>query len=434
MKFVIVGAGALRNLGAICNYARIGEPVKGGELALVDLDATKVEVMGKLAETMPEVREAGISVSATTDIEEALPGADFVYVTIRVGGVDGMLRDEDLGMKYDLHGHDDFGPSAASISIRTVPAMVDIAQKMERLCPDAWMINLTNPVPVLTEAVTQATAIKNVGVCSGPENVRGFLAGITGLGGPEKFEYLAAGIDHFGWWVDCTYDGKPFYPMFDKMLPDIDLEQFGGHVYWPVRAYQLYGKAIFATDHCFHWLYHDEMLEARRKAHKQPGKPRDQVQREAFERVRDVAGSLTTEQFWACEELSPLRPAKMDTILGIIEGLLSKEGKRLTGVVRNNGAIVNLPDDACVHVSCDFRDGRATPARDLAIPEEVVGLTCSILQHQKLLIKAIFETDREILIKSFLADPMIRSIPKVESLVDEILEANRAYLGEGWRL
>jgi len=431
MKLVVIGAGALRNIGAVCDYCKIGEEVRGSDLVLVDTDPERLEVACKVTRKMPEVIQSDVRVEATTSLDEALPGADFVYVTIRVGGVSGMIRDEEIGIKHGFHGHDDFGPSAAFIALRTIPVMLDIARKMEKHCPNAWMLNLTNPVAVLCEALAQRTRIKHVGLCDGPRNLRGDLAGIMGWKSSAGIECHAAGINHFGWGVDCWHKGQPLYPMLDKRLKETDYSNLPEYMQWMIELYRLYGNAIFATAHCFHWFYHDEKLEGRRNAYRDRP-PRDDVQQQEFEQLKAVADQLSPSEFWNNEAVAKFKSHRQNLAISVVEGFLKQDGRLIELNVRNNGAITNLPEDALVEVSCRIAGDKVEPVQGLAIPEQVVPLTKSIIYHQKLLIRAAFEKKKKVLLQSLMADPiMMQSYHRVIAMLDELIEANKEYL-QGW--
>lgn len=430
MKLVIVGAGALRNISAVRDYCLIGNEVHNGELVLVDTDPERAETVTELTRKMPEILDAGIQVEGATSLEEALPGADFVYTTIRVGGVGGMLTDENIGAKYGFAGHDDFGPSGAFITLRTLPVMVDIARKMERHCPEAWLLNLTNPVALIAEGLTQTTPIKHFGLCGGDANLCYDLADIMGWESPAPFEYLAAGIDHFGWWVECSLEGKPFYPMLDERLKDIDISQLKYYLKMTAEVYKIYGMALFASAHCMHWFYHDHFLDGLLRRQQSTGPDRAEKQKEAFQGVIDLTRQVTTEGFWENETLAKLA-ASHNLATSVMEGFIKGDGKLRTVNVRNEGAITNLPDDATVEVSCKFENGGFERVRGMTIPDEIAPLTAAIVAHQKLVVKATIEKDRHVLIQAMLADPMMRSLGKVEPMVDELLAANKDCM-PGW--
>ena len=151
-RIAFVGGGNPRTLGVIHDWALQGRIAQGSKVCVMDIDKRRADVISALARQMPEMKDTAIGVTGTSDLAEALDGADFVYNVIRVGGIGAMEQDKRIGLKYGYHGHDDFGPSAAMIALRTIPVLLDIAGEMTRRCPNAWLLNFTNPVPLLVNS------------------------------------------------------------------------------------------------------------------------------------------------------------------------------------------------------------------------------------------------------------------------------------------
>jgi len=158
--------------------------------------------VGERAKLMPEAQDCGARVSYGQNLDQGLDGADFVYLVIRVGGVAAMERDKQIAVRHGFHCHDDFGPSAVFIALRTVPVALDVARRMEQRCPNAWLLDFTNPVSLITHAVHHHCKVKVVGLCGGGRNAKYDLADILGWERPDlRLTYDAVGINHFGWLV-----------------------------------------------------------------------------------------------------------------------------------------------------------------------------------------------------------------------------------------
>ncbi len=167
MKIAFIGGGALRTLGAIREWCSLSHS-SSSDNVIMDLDLSRAELVAGLANLMPEARKGGRRFRATDNLAEALDAADFVYIVIRVGGVTALEEDKMTGIRYGYHGHDDFGPSGMALAVRTIPVILNIAGKMEKLCPEAWLLIFANPEAVLLNAVTRYTGIKCAGFCPGP--------------------------------------------------------------------------------------------------------------------------------------------------------------------------------------------------------------------------------------------------------------------------
>ncbi|MEJ2210501.1 MAG: hypothetical protein P8129_15890, partial [Anaerolineae bacterium] len=167
-QVVIVGAGsAIFGLGTLATLVR-SERLHGGTLGLVDLNAEGLELIDRLARRLNREWDAGLTIESSTRREEVLPGSDFVIVSIEVGPREGMWRrDWEIPLEFGVRQPygENGGPGGFAHTLRQVPEMLAIARDMERLCPDAWLINFTNPVPRLCLAVSRYSQIKTVGLC-----------------------------------------------------------------------------------------------------------------------------------------------------------------------------------------------------------------------------------------------------------------------------
>jgi alpha-galactosidase len=197
MRIVIVGGGSYQWVPTLATDLALTRSVRGAEIVLDDLDASRLARTTPVVEHISDVTGAGFRVTATTDQRAALRGADFVLVNITTGGLASMQRDLDIPWRYGIRqpGGDTVGPGGINRALRNVPVMVGIARDMEDLCPDAWLLNLTNPMTVLCRAVTKTTAIKTVGLCHEVTNFRGVLTLLTGAAW-DAIELSVSGVNH----------------------------------------------------------------------------------------------------------------------------------------------------------------------------------------------------------------------------------------------
>lgn len=434
-KIVFVGGGSLRTLGIIRDWVLQGEIAEGSRVCVMDLDARRVRIISALAQQMPEIRDTGIEVDGTADLGEALEGADFVYVVIRAGGVDGMTRDKRIGLKYGFHGHDDFGPSAAMIVLRTVPVVLKIAAEMKQRCPDAWMLNFANPVPFIVRAVRDYSKIKVMGFCGGDQNQLWDIPRLLGWDwekGPNlDFTYRGVGIDHFCWTTELYYKGEDFYP---RLLDEIARMDLSAKIWWlqlQVELLQLYGLWSPVSGHCLHWTHHEVMVEDLRKsfapidAGKRPARADAQAQH--MDSVEGCIGKDLGASFWEQESLkqviSPVgRPAAGIRAIG---AMLRDSGEEMMLNMRAPGAVDNLQDEGIVLLSAKlFRDG-PHPCHFRGVPDGIAPLTRLILDYQKALVHAALRGTRRDLESAVFMDPHMRDVGRVRGMLDELLEASR---------
>ncbi|MBV9357676.1 MAG: alpha-glucosidase/alpha-galactosidase, partial [Chloroflexi bacterium] len=180
-----------------------------GDIILQDINPTALEDIRRYGKKVMAAADAAFSVEATTDLPAALKGSDFVVVTITTGGLDTMALDLDIPRRYGIYQSvgDTVGPGGLSRALRNVPPLVEIARAMERACPDAWMLNLTNPMSILTRVVNKVTSIKAMGLCHELFGVRGGLMRMFDAR-VEDFEMRVAGINHLIWLLDLKIRGQ----------------------------------------------------------------------------------------------------------------------------------------------------------------------------------------------------------------------------------
>src|SRR5579864_6106491 len=184
-------------------------PDLDGTVVLHDLNSTALNDIERYGRRLFERQGSRFSIETTTDLDRALDGAEFVVVTITTGGLPTMALDLEIPERYGIYQSvgDTVGPGGLSRALRNVPVIVGIAQAMERRCPDAWMLNLTNPLTVLTRVVTMTTRVKAMGLCHELFGVRGALMRIFGAS-VDEFEMRVAGINHLIWLLDLTIGGR----------------------------------------------------------------------------------------------------------------------------------------------------------------------------------------------------------------------------------
>lgn len=185
-----------------------------GTIVLHDVNPAAMEELGRYTRKVVDAAGADFAVETSPDLAAALTGAEFVIVTITTGGLEAMRKDLDIPLKYGIYQSvgDTVGPGGLSRALRNVPVLLEIARTMERVCPDAWMLNLTNPMTVLTRAVTKTTGVKTVGLCHELHGVRGKMQRMFGAD-KEDFEVRVAGINHLIWLLDLKIKGQDGFAM-----------------------------------------------------------------------------------------------------------------------------------------------------------------------------------------------------------------------------
>src|SRR5262245_29677831 len=226
MKIVIVGGGSAQWVPILVDDVVIAPCLASAELVLHDVDAERLGRTSAYASHVAGLAGSGVTVRATTDLDDALAGADFVTVCISTGGLDSMACDLDVSARFGLPLPigDTVGPAGISRALRNVPVLVGIARAMERHCPDAWMLNVTNPLTALTRAVTRETAINAVGLCHEVQNCRFFVSQMLDASYGDV-ELRVTGVNHLPLIVGIEVDGRDrFADLVDVAHERVDLD------------------------------------------------------------------------------------------------------------------------------------------------------------------------------------------------------------------
>lgn len=459
-KIVVIGAGsAVFGLGALSTMLQ-SPLLRGAQLALCDINEQGLETMTALAKIMNETWGANITITSSTNRRELLPGADFVIVSIQVG-----QREEVWEMDWQIplrHGvrqpyAENGGPGSFAHTARNLPLILDIARDMEELCPDAYYLNLVNPLIRLTTAVHRYTKIKVVGLCHqllwGYAMAGAILADRFNITVPEHFhvhtdadnmpifipvaraavqnlEIKAAGINHFSWVYDIRdkHTGEDLYPeLREKWLKRYrqDFEPLSRVVF------ETYGMMPTAGDShmCEYlsfvsdprtkpWEKYDLKLQSwdgnrRRRAH------RKQLAADI------VAGKASVEELRDVYRHDMLDEGIPEMVAAVH---YNKQHYHPQLNIPNEGYIPNLPNDAIVEVpgliSAYGFQGLSFPA----LPEGIAELCRRELALSSLIVDAAVSGDRQLAIQALLLDPMVTDIDTARAIFEDFLTEFNQYL------
>ena len=218
-KITIIGGGGVRAPLLIHGLAQAQALFGIGEVTLFDIDVERTETIAGIGREIVRKLGAGFAIRVTSDLEDAATGADFVLSSIRVGGMKARARDERLAIEHGLAGQETTGPAGAAMALRTLPVTLGQAKVVEAVAPDAWFINFSNPAGLITQALTEHTRLKVIGICDTPSEVFHKIAEAVGAPASEMF-FDYAGLNHLGWVRRVLLRGED---ITERLLADTEL-------------------------------------------------------------------------------------------------------------------------------------------------------------------------------------------------------------------
>jgi 6-phospho-beta-glucosidase len=415
MKLAVIGGGSTYTPELVAGLARERERLDLSELVLQDIDPQRREVVGGLAGRMLEAAGYDGELLVTDELERALDGASFVLIQLRVGGQAARLTDETIPLACGCIGQETTGAGGLGKALRTVPVVLEIAERVRELAADdAWIVDFTNPVGIVVRGLLDA-GHRAVGLCNVAIGVQRSLARMLGVE-PERVLVDQVGLNHLTW-VRAVHVDE------DDVLPDLlaeRIDELAENVDWPASLLERLGA--IPSYYLRYFYLHDNVLEEQRA-----GKPRAaevaEIERELLELYRDPA--LTT------------KPALLERRGGayyseaatqLVAALATGSGDVQVVDVRNAGTLAGLAEDDAVEVPARIGADGPAPLQQPPLAPELLGLVQHVAAYERLAAKAAVTGERDLVYKALLAHPLVGQVPQAEELTEQLLATGHEYL------
>ncbi len=422
-KIAMIGAGSTvfaKNLmGDIWSYPEL----RDAHIALMDIDGERLATSEKVAHHIKSQLGATGQITATLNRREALKGADYVIIMVQVGGYKpSTVIDFEIPKKYGLKQTiaDTLGIGGIFRALRTIPVLLDIARDMEELCPDALMLNYTNPMAMLCWALNRETSIANVGLCHSVQGTAKELARDIAVPA-EEINYVCGGINHMAFYLKFERNGEDLYPLIrrvydEKRVPDgnrVRYEMFKWLGYFVTESSEHF------SEYCPWFIRSDspELIE-------RFNIPIDEYIRRCEEQIKGweaLRGKMENG-----EELGEIRKS-MEYGSTIIHSCETGRPSVIYGNVDNNGYIDNLPFDCCVEVPCLVDRNGVQPTVVGALPPQLAAMCMTNINVQSLTVEAAVTGRREHVYHAAMLDPhtwQSLNLDQIKSLVDDLFDAH----------
>ncbi|MDO6765213.1 6-phospho-beta-glucosidase [Agarivorans sp. 1_MG-2023] len=429
LKITIIGAGSSYTPELIEGLIHRSSELPIGQLWLVDIEEghDKVNIIGDLTRRMLAKNNLEhINVHVTLDRKEALKDADFVCSQFRAGCLEGRIRDERISLKYGMIGQETNGLGGFANACRTIPIALEIAHEMEELCPDAWLLNFTNPSGMVTEAILKHTKVKAVGLCNVPVIMQKGIAKMLDVN-EQDFVLQVAGLNHFIFARQVLINGQDkLEDIVDEMLSGNDtlvpanIPAFD----WPEQLLRNMGMIPCAYLRYYYTsqdIMQQEIVEANGEG------TRGEVVKAMEERLFDIyrnpalsekpkelekrGGQYYSEA--ACELMSSIYNDKR-TIMHVN--------------TRNNGTIAGLPDDCAVEVSSMITRSGPVPLNVSPFPSDTLRLIQMMKDFETLTVEAAVTGDRNIAHRALILNPLVTTGSILEEALNETIDENLDFM------
>jgi 6-phospho-beta-glucosidase len=414
VKLAVIGAGSTYTPELVAGLARERDRIGLREIILHDIDPERREIVGGLAQRMLSAAGYDGELLITDDLDRAVEGASFVLIQLRVGGQAARLGDETFPLACGCIGQETTGAGGLAKALRTVPVVLEIASRVSELAGNAWIIDFTNPVGIVTRSLRDA-GHRAVGLCNVAIGIQRYIAGIVDVT-PERVFVDQVGLNHLTWVRSVLVDGREALPQLiadhgDELAvgagqPREVLEELGA-----IPSYYLR-----------YFYFHDAVLEEQRD-----GVPRAatvaEIERKLLELYRDP--SLTTKPK-LLEQRGGAFYSEAATQLVASLSVGDRDVQVLD--LRNEGALPGLADDDVVEVPARIEREGPVPLQQPPLAPELLGLVQHVAAYERLAAAAAVAGDRTLVHKALLAHPLIGQVPQADELVEALLTGGAEHL------
>ena len=432
-KIAFLGAGSTVFAKNILGDCMLLPATDGWEFALYDIDAKRLDESFKMLNTIKKNLKKDINIVAYHDIptrKAALRGAKYVVNAIQQGGYEpSTVIDFEVPKKYGLRQTiaDTSGIGGIFRNLRTLPVMEAFARDMEAVCPDAFFLNYTNPMCVLTGYMARFTQIKTIGLCHSVQHCTHGL--LTSLAMPtDNIKEKIAGINHMAWLLEISRDGEDLYPEIKRRAKE---KNGNGKKHWDMVRYELMDKfGYYVTESSEHNAeYHPYFIKSNYpELIERFNIPLDEYPRRCVEQIKQW--EKMRDDLIADENLTHMRTTEYGSYL--IEAIETNQPFTFGGNVLNTGGLIsNLPEKAVVEVKCIADRSGITPTYVGELPEQLAALNRTNINTQLMTIEAFISKKKAHIYQAAMLDPHTASelsMDDIVNLCDDLIEAHGDWL------
>jgi 6-phospho-beta-glucosidase len=429
MKVTVIGGGSTYTPELIKGFLERTAAFPVTELWLMDTDPQRLAIVGGFAKRMVAGKGAPFTVELTTDRRAAVKGAAYVLTQFRVGQMQARRADEYLGRRHGLIGQETTGVGGMAKALRTIPVILSLVKDMRELAPGALLANFTNPSGLVTQALAlHAPDITAAGVCNVPITAKMMLIKHLekelGPIAPERVELKTLGLNHLSWHRGLTLDGEEMWPrVIEGFLADLRAQAVPE---WDVRTIET--LRMIPNYYLQYFYYTGHKLAAQEKWPPSRGDEVIEIEKTLLAEYADPA--LTD----APKDLMKRGGAWYSTVATqLLNAHYNDLGETHIVNVPHRGAVAGWPEDWVLEMPSRVDRSGIHPLPAEPLPPACFGLIAQIKSYELLTVEAAVRGDRDAAYQALLAHPLGPAADKVQAVLDDLLETNRAYLPQFWK-
>lgn len=442
MKLSILGGGGFRTPYVWQAMLRDEGSPRVDEVCLYDVDAEKLATMAALLAQLADGVPDTPRLTTTTSLDEAIAASDFVFSAIRVGGLEGRRCDEHVALDLGVLGQETTGPGGIAYALRTVPVMLDVAEAIARLAPNAFVMNFTNPAGIITEAMQSVLGDRVVGICDTPSGLGRRVAAALGVD-QSRIHMDYVGLNHLGWMRGVYHDGRDILPEFladDRLLGELEEGRVFG-VDW-IRE-----LGVIPNEYLYYYYFNRDAVQAMidagttrgdflartqtefwslsRAASDKADLWRRTVERRSASYMAEATGGTQDDPAHHHEAGSdPADQGYAGVALGVMNAITRNEQATMILNVRNRGTVAGLPDDAVIEVPTLVDANGAHPLSVPAPSLHQLGLMAQVKEVERHAIAAARSGSESEALLAFALHPLVQSVPTAHRLLQGYTEAH----------
>ena len=423
IKLAYIGGGSTRAPGTMASFVSQGENFAGSEIVLIDLNEERLGVVKTLAGKMARFRDIDLTITTTTDRRTGLEDCDAVLTSFRPGGFEARYLDESIPLRHGVIGQETQGPGGFFMALRSIHVMKSVLDDMNDACPHARLFNYTNPVNIVSEAMTHHAEFPVVSLCEGPLIYPRALALAADLD-PDLVDAVMIGLNHGSWSVRHLYDGQDMMPLvreaWARKIQDPAANRRD------TRMLQLAATmGSIPSDYFKYYYFKDEVLA--------------ELQAKPTTRAQDIMAA--TPDYWrhyreqAATEAPELDPGRsrggiheLELAIDVMDAIFNDRKEVWPVNVPNRGAIAGFPDDLVVELPGYVDRNGVVALTQGPLPRHVAGLVGMLGEYQALAAEAAWNGTRADAVQALASHPLVLSLPKATAIYDDMAAALRDYL------